>query len=637
MEVHKDGKNPEPSTIQTLPLPHYRHQFLHFFQSKSPPAFVDKRPFVAQLPDEFRYILARPPRFGKTTFISTLQALYDTSTVDEFAQLFNGVNVTTKHNQHLCLAFTFVGLGGTLSRISDRVRSGLKFFVRKYAKELDPLPPNGFSSVAAQMLTQVITLVSQRKHSLFVSVDDFDGPFRLPTRSSTENTPTSFKDVADTMKENLWTPLFSADPTIIPKLIVSCALLPDPALLRDLGLSAPAQFNLVCGFTEQDVSKLALEVLGTNINCDQVKEHSGEYFFSSVPVLHPQRTLTWIKSQLEVWGTTDDKSVELLKTIIYHVPDRDESQGSSPSNLWVDRLIDLIATCEAYVDLEMGAFVDNDLSRHSLNSLYHLGLLVRSDNRSGTFRLSNNPVLLSILHDRIDKTVADRYQLKQRCFYNAWVKFSILHPADMVEILESVFRDRVRNCLKMGQEPNLLGILELTFRNGCITGNVEHEHRRLPFIPLSGFDESVVLDIPKFPDVKGKLTLELITLTLTGLWYGKYPGRHPTREELEDLHVQILNENDASLLDRAYQKWSSALKATEVVTVKELMSPCADPEHIKLVAVGGARILCRCPPATVQLDPEYPASLPDPVMERFYEIVERYREYPRPGPDQEDM
>ncbi|KAJ7064836.1 hypothetical protein C8F01DRAFT_776775 [Mycena amicta] len=38
-------------------------------------AFVDKMPHALRLPEEFRYILVRPPRFGKPAFLSTASML----------------------------------------------------------------------------------------------------------------------------------------------------------------------------------------------------------------------------------------------------------------------------------------------------------------------------------------------------------------------------------------------------------------------------------------------------------------------------------------------------------------------------------------------------------------------------------
>ncbi|KAJ7071938.1 hypothetical protein C8F01DRAFT_222084 [Mycena amicta] len=84
-------------------------------------AFVDKTSFFRSLPDRFEYFLLRPPRFGKTAFISTLQAFYDINGATQFSDRFGSLAVghktpsTLQHSHHLCMTFPFDILGSHLS------------------------------------------------------------------------------------------------------------------------------------------------------------------------------------------------------------------------------------------------------------------------------------------------------------------------------------------------------------------------------------------------------------------------------------------------------------------------------------------------------------------------------------------
>src|SRR6266511_3481394 len=74
--------------------------------------FVDKTEYIEKLENldpEFRILVLRPRRFGKSTFLDMLCLYYDVHGVNDFDQLFGPLYIgkypTPSHNTHLVLRF----------------------------------------------------------------------------------------------------------------------------------------------------------------------------------------------------------------------------------------------------------------------------------------------------------------------------------------------------------------------------------------------------------------------------------------------------------------------------------------------------------------------------------------------------
>lgn len=152
-----------------------------------------------QLPVKFRYLLLRPPRFGKSVFLSILKEYYDIHGADQFPQYFGSLAVATNpdsiptHNQHLCLSFRLpdVYICSDIRQISSHLRvnvwSALSIFIYKYAAELQLSDPSTFlQREVGDMLAQVFVSAWIRFY-LFSANDHICNRSWLglkPTRSS---------------------------------------------------------------------------------------------------------------------------------------------------------------------------------------------------------------------------------------------------------------------------------------------------------------------------------------------------------------------------------------------------------------------------------------------------------------------
>ncbi|KAJ7064807.1 hypothetical protein C8F01DRAFT_1128260 [Mycena amicta] len=327
---------------------------------------------------------------------------------------------------------------------------------------------------------------------------------------------------------------------------------------------------------------------------DGLESLSGDYSFSdphspSDPLLHPQKAISWIEQHA---GPSDeDGSFQLLSYLLNLLPQYSDVSGV-PS---VDDLIDVVATGAVDVDITADSFVDDDLSLPTWNALYYAGALTRDPRRPETLRLCNGAAALAIIHDTLDKFMPDRYD-RRTVFLTAWSRFCDHRPNSLLKILEGIFHDQTARAFGKSHEPNLHGIFELLLRSKETVPN--RSLRARPFIvsPSQIATHPVICEIPSRGPTD-TISVELLTITLVGLWRGENPnedGRRPTKDELETLFNAVSGEEEAVLLARQYRVWSETLNAMETVVVGSLMR--SGSELIQLVAIGGARVLYRGPP-----------------------------------------
>ncbi|KAJ7272689.1 hypothetical protein B0H12DRAFT_1091554, partial [Mycena haematopus] len=112
------------SSDNSLELPWTTYGFLDLRQHPET-VYIDKTQCIPHLPDKFRLILLRPPRFGKTTFLSTLKEYYDVRGTDEFDTNFGSLAATSEirdHSQHLCLSFAMSSIADLSDLTGIRAR-----------------------------------------------------------------------------------------------------------------------------------------------------------------------------------------------------------------------------------------------------------------------------------------------------------------------------------------------------------------------------------------------------------------------------------------------------------------------------------------------------------------------------------
>ncbi|KAJ7497759.1 hypothetical protein FB451DRAFT_1212659 [Mycena latifolia] len=595
------------SSDHRLRLPHRTEDFLDF--RKHPEiAFVDKSHSIRQFPDKFRYLLLRPPRFGKTTFLSTLNHYYDLHGAKRFTQRFGSLGVVTdgpdsvpQHSQHLCLSFDLSEINVHFDKagIADELMANsslvLEMFLRKYATELKLSDARDFqvNGSIEDEFARVFALIKACGYTLFVSVDAYDAPIQMCPFARLHHPliHESFagqQDIEHLLDAYFWGPVL-AGADVIDKLFVTGTLpLRSPALknLHMLDLRAPQSLQLSCGFTEQEAVHFVQSILDDTPNMVDLPYSCGGYVFPSdddgivvtEPLFHPQQTITWISKVSLQRPDGDDYSFKLFANILELLPEDSSVSGA----VTLTALIDLLAA-GAMEPNATDATLGLDATAVTWNTLYHAGGLTYDRKMAGTLRVANTTVL-SLIHARVDTLFADRHDL-QHTFLFPWSTYSIHgDPEPFLEVLSRLLRSLAQTSFGRKHEPNMRGVLELAMRNDHTSAGRVID----PIILLPDDTHTTRVTIQGY----GKVHVwDLSTLTLLGIWRAANPNDAPTVEALQKLHEELVQEGEEKLLARPYMVWSPTLNAMETRLVGSFFE--AEPECPQFLAVGGARVLLR--------------------------------------------
>ena len=85
--------------------------------------FVDRTAKIRDLEMVAYAVFLRPRRFGKSLFVSILEAYYDIRYADRFEELFGGTDIganpTEEHNKYLILRFDFSAVAKDLGKVQE--------------------------------------------------------------------------------------------------------------------------------------------------------------------------------------------------------------------------------------------------------------------------------------------------------------------------------------------------------------------------------------------------------------------------------------------------------------------------------------------------------------------------------------
>lgn len=143
--------------------------------------YVDKTHFIEQLESIRRLIHLRPRRFGKSLFISMLEAYYDVAQADKFETLFKGLYIydkpTPDKNNYYILRLNFSGIqnmreGDIEEGFNGKVFDGCNSFIKKYQMKIDINEKDRAATTLKKTLSGVKHL--ECPHKVYILIDEYD-------------------------------------------------------------------------------------------------------------------------------------------------------------------------------------------------------------------------------------------------------------------------------------------------------------------------------------------------------------------------------------------------------------------------------------------------------------------------------
>ncbi|KAJ7158660.1 hypothetical protein C8R46DRAFT_1195157 [Mycena filopes] len=593
----------DSSPIETYPmLPAAVCDFPHF-RTEPSVAFVDKTPAISHLSQSCRYLVLRPPRFGKTTFLTMLVQYHDIRERDRFSGDFGTLLVTNTPsvnaplpNQHLCLLFSFslsyllLGDAEIAFSIRDCISSVVHLFLIKYAAELQLSDVTAFVQTHGdQLLPKTLDLVRTRGYTLFVGVDNYDafhiGRFFCHLFTSENDSNASRATIEYLLDGLLWSPLQAAS-DVIEKLVVTGTFPLQSTTLENLNKLAPIalpSLALPCGFTEEETAGFTQLVLKEHPNIVEFRRLYGYYSFvdhteGSPDLLHPQRLISRLSESMR-FHQPDEKSFRLLSAALRVLPEESTVVDAASFN----GLIHLLAT--GAIEVEIAAPINTDDRMMTWSTLYYLGALTCHRGSTTKLRLTNRGVF-TLIRSRLNSILYKRYDLSMSIF-STFVETS--HPH--IELCDGALRDFLRDQSKRtrgkAHEPELRGLVGLFLSQprclDSLVGDIDL------FDPYERVDR---IEVQHSDGTVGAFRLQ--TLTLLGLWRGQNPNDpQPSSPVLEKFHQELIDDDVAHLLQRPYMACHDAAKIEPVQAFADRR-----PDVPLMLAVGGAHILMRTVPVS---------------------------------------
>lgn len=150
--------------------------------------FVDKTQFISRIERVEKFFFIRPRRFGKSLWLSVLQAYYDIHKKEQFDELFKGLYIhnhpTELKNSYLILKFDFSGLDTSSSNnlrydFDNRVRDEAERFFYEYQSFFpETREANFFANLRKKSAAQTLSLIrletQKHRQKVYIFIDEYD-------------------------------------------------------------------------------------------------------------------------------------------------------------------------------------------------------------------------------------------------------------------------------------------------------------------------------------------------------------------------------------------------------------------------------------------------------------------------------
>lgn len=233
--------------------------------------YVDRTAYIRKLEELSgrNLLFVRPRRFGKSLWLNVLNCYYDVALADRFDELFGdleiGQNPTPLHNRYFVMTWNFSRIDprGTVDDIANRINETLNSVIEEFSAYYQEILPSKISikPQAINTLGNVLKVVAKTPYKLYLLIDEYDN-FTNEVMASDERT---YKGLVQ--KEGPLKTLYKGlkeftETSVLDRLFITGV---SPVVMSDITSGAniftniylDAGFNALCGFTEQEVRRMA--------------------------------------------------------------------------------------------------------------------------------------------------------------------------------------------------------------------------------------------------------------------------------------------------------------------------------------------------------------------------------------------
>lgn len=281
--------------------------------------YVDKTKYIAALESFAPYqFFIRPRRFGKSLFISTLEAYYDINRKDDFNKIFGnlyiGENPTKERNKYLVWKISFAGIdsgngeGNLRESFNYKVRSSAKELIQKYSHILD-IKDDLSESLSSEMIVEYIRRITKLNgYDVFLLVDEYDN---FANELITGGNKSTYEGIlhGEGFVKSFYKAIKDATNDNFKRIFITGV---SPIMLDDLtsgfniaeNLTVEKNLNSILGFTKNEVEYILDEIKINSEKKNKIMEDMTFYYNGykfnkdSETIFNPDMTMYFLKNYL---------------------------------------------------------------------------------------------------------------------------------------------------------------------------------------------------------------------------------------------------------------------------------------------------------------------------------------------------
>ncbi len=146
--------------------------------------FIDRTAKIRDLEATAYAVFLRPRRFGKSLFLSILEAYYDIAYADRFDQLFSGTDIyanpTDERGRYLVLYFNFSTVNKDVRKVEDSFEKYVAERFNAFAEKYISLMPEGLSEKilalpsAGEKMNTLFSGMKGAEKGIYCLIDEYD-------------------------------------------------------------------------------------------------------------------------------------------------------------------------------------------------------------------------------------------------------------------------------------------------------------------------------------------------------------------------------------------------------------------------------------------------------------------------------
>jgi hypothetical protein len=279
--------------------------------------YVDKTGFALDLIENGTYyFLARPRRFGKSLFVSTLQALFEGR-----KELFRGLAAYTRRDwsgKHPVIKLSFSGVARTTAEMRQDIRN--LFLENQERLGVSCRDADDIGGCFSELIRRTC---EQHGRRVAVLIDEYD-KLILDNLDQTE-----IALEAREILKDLYTTLKDCDEFIEFAFLTGVSKFAKVSIFSGLNnlidISLNEEYAAICGYTEKDLAEVFQQHL-KNADMDRVREwYDGYNFLGAESVYNPFDILLFINNNLKFsnyWFATGTPTflIRLIRQQNYFIP-----------------------------------------------------------------------------------------------------------------------------------------------------------------------------------------------------------------------------------------------------------------------------------------------------------------------------